>query len=266
MFLQALGIDPITVVNNLITDGSLTFQIVPECTPIFSIGFLVGFLAFYPSSIRDKAVGLLMGIPALYLGNVARLMITFIISRHNRNLFDLIHGYLGQVFTVFLLILVCIAWLKWRVRKEAQPGILSRIPSILGRFVLISGVLFIVWNKLQFAYVRLLQQIAGFGFSLFNLKITFVPRTILYYETFSLVTFFAIVLAVRPVPVKLKIKGLAAGVPILFLMHLFHQISNVLTTLNMAFTFPYDMTLLLIGEYLLPVLPLFYMLKSDRSG
>jgi exosortase/archaeosortase family protein len=63
---------------------------------------------FYPAAtLREKATGLLTGIPVLYLGNVARLVATFVISRYDRGVFDVVHVCLGQVFTVFLLIAAC---------------------------------------------------------------------------------------------------------------------------------------------------------------
>jgi exosortase H (IPTLxxWG-CTERM-specific) len=252
LVLNAFGV-PVSTAGDTVSGGGLTFRIILECTPVFMIGFFLSFVAFYPASLREKATGLFMGLPALYLGNLARLSVTFIISRHDLSLFEVIHVYLGQVFTIFLVILACVAWLRWLNRKKPVKNVPMKAAGFLARFALISGCLFLVWIKAQYWYIRFIDQVVILGFSLFDWNISFSKNVDTYYETFNIITFTSLILASHSAMWSRKIKGLSVGLVVLFLLHLVHRIDNVLIV---AFSFApavrFDYVLCAIGQYVLP--------------
>ncbi len=264
LVLNTLGI-PVSTADDTVTEGGLAFRIIPECTPIFTAGLFLSFVVFYPATLRQKAAGLLMGITALYLGNLARLAATFMISRYDRRLFDVVHVYLGQVFTMFLVIAVCIGWLRGLDRKESKESIPLKAAGFLARFAVISGGLFLVWTQIHHSYIRLLDRLMTFGFSLFGYRVALAQHTVFYYETFSIVCFTSLVLAARSIPRPTKIKGLAAGLGVLFFIHLFHRIDNALAAyFNFTAILPVDLTLLVVGQYLLPVLFLIFLVTIEK--
>jgi exosortase H (IPTLxxWG-CTERM-specific) len=259
--LNTLGV-PVSSANDTVSGAGLAFRIIPECTPIFSAGLFLCFLIFYPASLREKATGLLIGIPLLYLGNLVRLATTFMISRYDRRFFDVVHVYLGQVFTILLVILVCVAWLRWLDQRESTKSFSTKAAGFLARFAFISGCLFVVWLKVHHGYIWFLDRIMLFGFSLFNYQVPLGRHTVYYYETFSIVVFTSLVLAARSVPRKAIIKGLAAGLGVLFGTHFIHKINNVLLAyFNFTAIVPVDLTLLVTGQYVLPVLFLIYLVR-----
>ena len=257
LVLHSLGIVPISTVNDTITDGRMAFRIIPECTPLFTAGLFLCFIIFYPASIRQKTAGFLAGTPALYLGNLVRLTTIFVVSRHDRRLFNVVHVYFGQVFTILLVFLTCILWLKWMDKEESKRAIPIKAAGFLVRFAIISGCVFLVWMKIHHGYVWVIDRVIIFGFSLFNHYLEPVRETAVYYETFSVVTFTSLIVALRSISWRIKIKRLTAGLGFLFFTHLFHRIDNVLVVLfNCTAALNADLTLLLIGQYLLPVLVL----------
>jgi exosortase H (IPTLxxWG-CTERM-specific) len=265
LVLNAFGI-PASAAGDVVSEKGLAFRIIPECTPIFSAGLFVCFLAFYPATLREKATGLIMGIPVLYLGNLARLVATFMISLYNVRLFEVVHVYLGQVFTIFLVIAACIVWLRWLDQKESAKSIPMKAASFLVRFSLISGCLFLVWLKVHQWYIWFLDRFMLLGFSLFDYHVPLARHTVYYYETFSIVIFASLVLAARSLPWKTRIKGLAAGLGFLFITHLIHRINNVLLAyFKINAIVPVDLTLLVIGQYLLSVLFLIYLVWHQRQ-
>ena len=138
-------------------------------------------------------------------------------------------------------------------KSRPKKGAGLKIVSFLARFALISGCLFLLWLKLQHGYVRLIDRLTLFGFSLFGPHFHIAVKTTVYYETFSIVTFTSLVLAVRSTPWRTRAKQLAAGLGFLFLTHLFHRIDNYLVVLfHFTAFFRVDLTLLLVGQYLLP--------------
>ena len=263
--LNALGVPASTVLDTVSYSG-LTFVIVTECTPIFSAGLFLGCILFYPATLREKLTGLLAGIPLLYLGNLARLTATFMISLYDRKLFELAHVYLGQVFTIFLVIAVCITWLNWLDRKASEPGSITGPGGFLIRFALISSGVFFAWVLVQHRYIWFLDKIVTFGFSLFHYRIALARKTHFYFETFSIVCFVSVLLAMHSISRSSKIKTLSAGLALLFLMHLFHRIDNVLVAyFHYSAMFPIDLTLLIVGQYLLPVLLVIVLPKRLAS-
>jgi exosortase H (IPTLxxWG-CTERM-specific) len=265
LVLNGFGI-PASTANDVVSEKGLAFRIIPECTPIFTAGLFLCFVLFYTATPREKATGLLMGIPALYLGNLARLTATFMISRHDRRFFEVAHVYLGQVFTILLVIVACIVWLRWLDRKESPKSIPMKAAGFLARFCMISGCLFLVWLKVHHWYIWFLDRFMLFGFSLFNYRVPLARQTVYYYETFSIVVFTSLVLAAWSLPWKMKVKGLAAGIGLLFVTHLIHRVNNVLLAyFNFTAIVPVDLTLLVIGQYLLPVLFLIYLVRLRRQ-
>lgn len=266
LVLNACGI-PTSTVNDTVSEGGLAFKIIPECTPLFTGGLFLSFVIFQPASIRQKLSGLAMGIPALYLGNLIRLALTFIVSRYDRTLFEVFHVYLGQVFTMLLVLLACIMWLRWVNWEELNKDMQEKAAWLFVRFVMISGVAFLVWMKVHHGYIRLVDWFMILGFSLFDQHVGLAHDTIVYYETFSIVIFTSLVLVVRSVPWAMKIKGLAAGLGLLFAIHLFHRINNVLlANFNLTAARTMDLTLLSVGQYLFPILLLMYMIRYQRKA
>ena len=266
LLLNAFNI-PASTINDTVTEGGLAFKIIPECTPLFPAVLFLSFVVFHPATVRQKAIGLATGISALYIGNLARLALTFMVSRNDRRLFDVVHVYLGQVFTMFLVILACVLWLKWIAREESKQGMPMKAAAFLNRFVLISCVVFLVWLTVHHWYIRFLDWFMVLGFSLFDYRVGLARETNVYYETFSIVTFTSLILAFRSMSWELKIKGLAAGLGLFFVTHLFHRIDNALIArFNFTAARTADLTLLVIGQYLLPFLLLIYMIRYQKKS
>lgn len=241
------------VTGNLVTGSGVSFQIVLECTALSAMALFVCFVSFSRTQGRKKMIGLAMGIPVLYLGNLVRLVSIFAVTKHDPRLFEVVHVYMGQVFTIILVVLSCIVWLKWADR-DSPAGPVGKIAGFLGRLVLISACMFLFWMEAHHGYIRLLDRLMIFGFSLFDYQLVIPRETAVYYETFSIVAFFSLVLATGSISWSRKIKGLVAGLGLFVLLHLFHRINN---TLMSAFHFTsllqLDIFLCDIGQYLLPV-------------
>jgi exosortase H (IPTLxxWG-CTERM-specific) len=261
LVLNALGI-PASTAGDTVSEGGLAFMIIPECTPLFTAGLFLSFVAFYPASLREKGTGLLMGVPLLYLGNMARLAATFIISRYDKRFFEVVHVYLGQVFTILLVMLAVVAWLRWLDREPTQSNRI-KAAGFLARFALISGCFFLVWIKMHHGYIRFVDQFMILGFSLFDWRLIIPRETAVYYETFNVVTFTSLVLATRSIAWSRKVKGLAAGLGVLFLFHLVHRIDNLLITgFSVIPAIRIDYVVCAVGQYVLPVLMWLMMVRQ----
>lgn len=114
-----------------LTDSTFTFVtghggerlvVIAECTGVYTTIIYFSIIAAYPARISEKLAGLLMGVPAIHLLNLIRMVFVSLILYHKRELFDFFHGYLWQVgFVIFMLLLV-IFWMSRIVKPRGASG------------------------------------------------------------------------------------------------------------------------------------------------
>jgi exosortase/archaeosortase family protein len=251
--LNVFGVSVLTV-GNVVSGAGLAFRVVLECTAFSMIGLFACFVCFYPARLNHKIEGLAMGIPALYLGNLARLTATFMVTTYEPRFFEVAHLYLGQIFTMCLLVLTCLVWMS-RARPDRTKGLLGRAGAFLFRFLLTSGCMFLLWFEVEGWYLRFVDWFVIRGFILFGYRLVIPHDTAIHYETFNMVTFTSLIFSIRSAGWAKMAKGLAAGLGLFFLLHLFHRIDIALISgFQVASLMTIDIFLCDVGQYLLPVL------------
>lgn len=87
------------------------FRIIYHCTGLFLMAIYSSAVLAFPATWRQKAIGLVLGLPLLFVANLLRLVALGIAGRFSPELFDLSHEYLWQgVFVVLVLVL----WAQWK--------------------------------------------------------------------------------------------------------------------------------------------------------
>ncbi|MDD4857000.1 MAG: archaeosortase/exosortase family protein [Candidatus Krumholzibacteria bacterium] len=100
--------------------GGWRFEIIPECTALYTSIIYFSIIGAYPARIGEKLIGVLVGIPAIHALNLARMLFVSILMYHRPRLFELFHGYLWQVGFVIFMLLIVIVWM-WKVVKTGRP-------------------------------------------------------------------------------------------------------------------------------------------------
>ena len=95
--------------NVLVYDG-FAIQVILECVGTMEMTILLASIVALPTTWRKRAIGLLIGLPALYAFNVARVALLLIAGRHFPLTFDFFHIYLWQGT---LILAVTAIWLFW---------------------------------------------------------------------------------------------------------------------------------------------------------
>lgn len=87
-------------------------EIIDECTAVFaSIVYCSSVLA-YPTTLRNKGLGVLLGVPSLYAINILRLSVLALIGIFQPNLFEFVHVYLWQASFIIFVVVLFLLWLK----------------------------------------------------------------------------------------------------------------------------------------------------------
>ena len=100
--------------------GGERLAIIPECTGLYTTLIYISIIGAYPARAWEKLVGLAIGVPAIHVMNLCRMVFISWILFEKPGLFELFHGYLWQAgFFIFMLALV-ILWMGKIVR--GKPG------------------------------------------------------------------------------------------------------------------------------------------------
>jgi archaeosortase B (VPXXXP-CTERM-specific) len=97
--------------------GGENLVVIAECTGLYTSIIYLSIIGAYPARIGEKLVGIVMGIPAIHVLNLVRMVFISLVLYHRRELFHFFHGYLWQVgFVIFMLLLV-IFWMGKIVKR-----------------------------------------------------------------------------------------------------------------------------------------------------
>jgi archaeosortase B (VPXXXP-CTERM-specific) len=108
--LRIFGMDIVVSGNDVTIAGHITLNIVDECTAMFGSIVYISCVLAYPADAKKKAIGIVLGIPCLYLINMVRLVILAFVVVLNPGIFEFVHTYLWQtIFIVFVIVI----WLVW---------------------------------------------------------------------------------------------------------------------------------------------------------
>ncbi|NIO20380.1 MAG: hypothetical protein GTN76_06475 [Candidatus Aenigmarchaeota archaeon] len=100
---------------NIQGGNPFVFLISEDCTGWKSMLFLTALIIAVPSvKWRKRGIGLVFGIPLIYMGNLLRILIIVHIEQvYGLELANLIHDYLWQAGLISLVLVIWVAWLIW---------------------------------------------------------------------------------------------------------------------------------------------------------
>jgi len=92
--------------------NGFTVEIIDECTVIFSAIVYCSCVLAYPTTLKRRAIGIILGVPCLYAINLLRLFILAIVGAFYPSMFEFVHVYLWQASFIIFVILIFLLWLK----------------------------------------------------------------------------------------------------------------------------------------------------------
>lgn len=108
---QFFGLE-VTVNDTFLILETTTFEIIQECTGLFVIMIYIACVLAYPTKIMKKAEGVLLGVPLIFLLNIARMVFLVYIGNHHYGLFEYVHSYLWQGTFIIVVILIWFIWIE----------------------------------------------------------------------------------------------------------------------------------------------------------
>ena len=95
-------------------------QIIDECTGLLEMVIFLAAVLSFGTTVRKKALGLLIGIPAIYLFNIARIIVLVVVGAYWPSAFNFMHIYFWQVTLILMIGSVWVGWLYLVVYREKK--------------------------------------------------------------------------------------------------------------------------------------------------
>jgi archaeosortase B (VPXXXP-CTERM-specific) len=103
--------------------GSFGIEIISECTGLFEAAIYTACVLAFPTSWRNRGLGLLFGIPAIYAFNVLRIVCLLLVGRYAHSSFDFFHLYFWQGTLILMITSVWMLWIYLVVKNENRSSV-----------------------------------------------------------------------------------------------------------------------------------------------
>ncbi len=100
----------VEVSGSVLASDRCALNIVNECTAIIPMMILLCAIVAYPSRFNHKLLGLVLGLPLLFLLNLIRVVSLFYVSTYFKNYMDTAHLLIWQPLMILAVIAI---WLIW---------------------------------------------------------------------------------------------------------------------------------------------------------
>ena len=117
---MSLFSDDVACQDRFISYKEFPIEIIDECTGLFEMLIFLATVFSFPTSIRNKLIGVLIGVPIIYIFNIIRIIVLLIAGAYSRAAFDFMHLYLWQVTLIIMIGSIWIGWLYLFVDQEKR--------------------------------------------------------------------------------------------------------------------------------------------------
>jgi len=106
------------VIENTLSTARYSINVVDGCNGIYATAILISGVIAYPSRIKHKLIGVLLGVVAIFVLNLGRVISLFYMGQHYPDIFEEVHVYVWQPIIIIWAIFVWDFWSrKIEVRK-----------------------------------------------------------------------------------------------------------------------------------------------------
>jgi archaeosortase B (VPXXXP-CTERM-specific) len=101
------------VVNGaMVSINGFGLEIIDECTAVFSSIVYCSCVLAYPTTLKNKGLGIAFGVPSLYAINILRLIVLALVGISYPGMFAFVHVYLWQASFIIFVVVIFLLWLR----------------------------------------------------------------------------------------------------------------------------------------------------------
>ena len=112
----------VTSTGNVLLDSKTGFAVSIEagCNGVEAMLVLLAAMLAFPAPWRLKLTGIVLGVLAVQVLNLVRIVSLFYLGQWNAAAFEWAHLYLWQVLIMLDVLIVWLVWMRWVNRAKAQ--------------------------------------------------------------------------------------------------------------------------------------------------
>ena len=109
----SLGGADVVVNGAALSVNGFGLEIIDECTAVFSSIVYSACVLAYPTTLKNKGLGIAFGVPSLYAINIFRLVVLTLVGISYPGMFEFVHVYLWQASFIIFVVVIFLAWLHF---------------------------------------------------------------------------------------------------------------------------------------------------------
>lgn len=109
--LRVLGVDA-GGTGTLVASQEFSVSILNVCNGVEVTAILFAVILSFPATWRQKLIGLAIGYPAIFVINLARIIVLFFLGFKNPAIFDTVHYYYAQAFVILATLTIWLVWVS----------------------------------------------------------------------------------------------------------------------------------------------------------
>ncbi|MBN8529343.1 MAG: exosortase H [Caulobacterales bacterium] len=111
------------------TDGRGAVQVLAGCNAVEVCALLVAAILAFPGRLRDGLIGAAVGVLALQVVNLGRIISLLYLSRGSEHLFDFFHAYVWDAMIGLEGLLIFFFWTRWQERQGLKAAASRAAPD-----------------------------------------------------------------------------------------------------------------------------------------
>jgi exosortase H (IPTLxxWG-CTERM-specific) len=112
----------VTLAGEHLRFGSFQAQIVEACNGLLPTYLYSAAVLAFPSRWRDRGWGILLGIPTIFVINIARIFSLMLLGAHRPDLVEKVHIDIWQTAVVILAMALWLYWAERTRRRQPLPA------------------------------------------------------------------------------------------------------------------------------------------------
>lgn len=219
------SVDGLTILVN----GEGAINVINECTGIFSLSAYIAIVLAYDTTLKNKAWGLVVGVPVLFSLAVIRLSLTTLTAVKYPEMLHVIHDYLFQIFLLVFVVILFVLWHDVVIEKKHN---IRRYTMLFGEFVVLTTVLFLVWTQIAVHYADFVLTTTVLLLN--NVTINYNENQMFMLGMVTTIPSYISLIIVTPAKWKNKLYFVGLGLGLIFVFRVFLELLYVFYEYNQS--------------------------------
>jgi exosortase H (IPTLxxWG-CTERM-specific) len=115
----------VTLHADVVTLDGFAVRIVSECFGLLEMAIFAAAVLSFSTSWRKRGIGLALGLPTIYVFNLARILMLLWVGRYAHDFFEFTHIYFWQATLILVITSLWLLWIRFVVGDEPHPVVRS---------------------------------------------------------------------------------------------------------------------------------------------